>query len=232
VPDDAVVVAHTLEAERAVLGAVIANDERLTDVLDVVTPADFFRDAHRRVFQTMLALSEESTPIDPVTLTERLKRDGALEGVGGPAYVASLADGVPRSTNARSYAEAVCDAARIRRLEQAANKILALARERQDDAQTLISRAEQIIFGLSQHRGKSDVLDGQALAARAYQLVDLLLDTKQHVSGTASGYHDFDVMTRGLQPGTLVLIAARLRWQKRVSRSTSRGTRHRNSGTR
>lgn len=200
---------HTLQAECAVLGAILIDNRRLDDVLDVVTPGDFFRDAHRRIYGAMLELSEEHAEIDTITLSERLKRANALEDVGGPAYLSGLADGVPRSTNARGYAERVKDASDLRRLEAAGKRIVALAQSAEDDARVLIDQAERAIFDLSQRRGRTEFLDGPTLASRGYTLIEKLLQTKRHVTGIESGFPDFDAMTKGLQPGTLILIAAR-----------------------
>ena len=90
---------HNLEAERSVLGAILIDNEVFNVAAATITPASFFRDAHRRIFEQMVALSERSQPIDLVTLKEELDRSGDLDEVGGPAYIASLVDGVPRSTN-------------------------------------------------------------------------------------------------------------------------------------
>ncbi|MDH4063765.1 MAG: replicative DNA helicase, partial [Acidobacteriota bacterium] len=96
---------HNLEAERSVLGAVLIDNATFNVAAAVLTPPAFFRDAHRRIFARMVELSERSQPIDLVTLKESLERSGELEEVGGPAYVASLVDGVPRSTNVEYYAQ-------------------------------------------------------------------------------------------------------------------------------
>lgn len=202
--------AHTLEAERAVLGAVLAAPERLDDVLDVLVPSDFFREAHRALYGALLELAGAGRTIDLVLVLEHLRRAGTLEAVGGARYLSELMDGVPRSTNVAAYAGHVRDAADIRRLEAAGTKITALARTVcEDDAKTRIDQAERIVFDLSQRRGRSDFLDGAELARRGYAVVEKLLDTKRHVTGVPSGYPDFDALTRGLQPGTLTLIAAR-----------------------
>ena len=98
---------HNLEAEKCVLGAILIDNPSFNQASEVIDAGDFFRDAHRRIFEKMVGLSERSEPIDPVTLKDELTRTGELEEVGGPAYVASLTDGVPRSANVEYYAKIV-----------------------------------------------------------------------------------------------------------------------------
>ena len=103
---DARVAPHDLAAERAVLGALLIdiNKDALNRAVELIDSRDFFRDAHRRIFDQMVVLRERDEPIDLVTLKNSLRRSRELEEVGGPAYIASLTDGVPRSTNVEHYA--------------------------------------------------------------------------------------------------------------------------------
>ena len=115
---------HNLEAERSVLGAILVHNDAFNLAVQVITPADFYRDAHRRIFDRMIALNERNQAIDFVTLKEELSRSGDVDEVGGPAYIASLADGVPRATNVEYYARIVKEKATLRNLIYAANKIV------------------------------------------------------------------------------------------------------------
>src|SRR6516225_5691224 len=98
---------HNLEAERCVLGAILINNEAFNQAAEVIDAEDFFRDAHRRIFDKIVALTDRSEPVDLVTLKDELTRAGELDEVGGPAYISSLTDGVPRSTNVEFYARIV-----------------------------------------------------------------------------------------------------------------------------
>src|SRR6476619_6088747 len=115
---------HNLEAEKSVLGAILVHNEAFNHAAELIDSRDFFRDAHRRIFDRMVALSERGDAIDLVTLKEELSRGGELEEVGGPAYIASLVDGVPRATNVEYYSRIVKEKATLRNLIYAANKIL------------------------------------------------------------------------------------------------------------
>src|SRR5438093_13089618 len=115
---------HNLEAERSVLGAILLHNDAFNLAAEVIDSHDFFRDAHRRIFDKMVKLVERGDAIDLVTLKEELGRSGDLREVGGPAYIAALVDGVPRSTNVEHYARIVKEKATLRNLIYSANKIL------------------------------------------------------------------------------------------------------------
>lgn len=125
---------HNLEAEKSVLGAILINNLAFQQAADVIDAHDFFRDAHRRIFSKMTALTDRNEPVDFVTLTEELTRSGELDEVGGPAYVSALSDGVPRSANVQYYARIVKEKSTLRRLIQASNEVLVRAYDADEDA--------------------------------------------------------------------------------------------------
>src|SRR4029434_706651 len=137
---------HNLEAERSVLGAILVHNDAFNTAAQVIDARDFYRDAHRRIFDRMVALSERGDAIDFITLKEELSRGGDLEEVGGPAYVASLVDGVPRATNVEYYARIVKEKATLRNLIYAANKILTNAYEADQESDLILDEAESSIF--------------------------------------------------------------------------------------
>ena len=167
---------HNLEAERSVLGAILVHNDAFNLAAQVIDSQDFYRDAHRRIFDRMVALNERHDAIDFVTLKEELARAGELDEVGGPAYVASLADGVPRATNVEYYARIVKEKATLRNLIYAASKIVTNAYEADQESDLILDEAESAIFA---------------------------------VTGVPPGFVDLDEMTRGLQGGDLVIVAAR-----------------------
>ena len=132
---------HNLEAERSVLGAILLHNDAFNLAAEVIDSQDFFRDAHRRIFDKMVALAERGDAIDLVTLKEELGRSGDLDEIGGPAYIAALVDGVPRSTNVAYYAKIIKEKSTLRRLIFSANKILATAYEAEEDADVISSRS-------------------------------------------------------------------------------------------
>jgi replicative DNA helicase len=200
---------HNLEAERSVLGAILIHNEAFNDAAEILTAEDFYRDAHRRIFHKMVGLSERGAAIDLVTLKEDLLRSSELDEVGGPAYIASLVDGVPRSTNVGSYARIIKEKAALRELIFSANKILANAYEADQDAAIILDEAEQSIFSIAENRVRPGFVSMRDLAHRSFEAIEQAVARKQLVTGVPTGFVDLDEMTSGLQPGELVIIAAR-----------------------
>ena len=200
---------HNLEAERSVLGAILIDNHTFNLAAAVITSQAFFRDAHRRIFERMTELSERNQPIDLVTLKEALERAGELEEVGGPAYIASLVDGVPRSTNVEYYAQIVKEKATLRALIFSANKILANAYEADQDADLILDDAESAIFAVAEDRVKSGFIPMRELVNESFPRIEKLFEHKTYITGVATGFDDLDRKTRGLQPGDLVIVAAR-----------------------
>ncbi len=200
---------HNLEAERSVLGAILVHNDAFNTAAQVIDGRDFYRDAHRRIFDRMVALSERGEAIDFITLKEELSRGGDLEEVGGPAYVASLVDGVPRATNVEYYARIVKEKATLRNLIYAANKILTNAYEADQESDLILDEAESSIFAVADDRLKAGFVPMRELVKESFPKIEQLFEHKRLVTGVPTGFVDLDEMTRGLQPGDLVIIAAR-----------------------
>ena len=200
---------HNLEAERSVLGAILVHNDAFNLAAQVIDSRDFYRDAHRRIFDKMVALNERNHAIDFVTLKEELARGGDLDEVGGPAYVASLADGVPRATNVEYYARIVKEKSTLRNLIFAANKILTNAYEADQEPDLILDDAESAIFSVADDRLKAGFVPMRDLVKDNFPKIEQLFEQKRLITGVPSGFVDLDEMTRGLQPGDLVIVAAR-----------------------
>ena len=200
---------HNLEAERSVLGAILVHNDAFNLAAQVIDEKDFFRDAHRRIFDKMIALNERNAAIDFVTLKEELARSGDLDEVGGPAYIASLADGVPRATNVEYYARIVKEKSTLRNLIYAANKILTNAYEAEQEPETILDDAESAIFSVADDRLKAGFVPMRDLVKESFPKIEQLFEQKRLVTGVPTGFVDLDEMTRGLQGGDLIIIAAR-----------------------
>jgi replicative DNA helicase len=200
---------HNLEAEKSVLGAVLIHNEAFNYAVELITSRDFFRDAHRRIFEKMERLSERGDAIDLVTLKEELIRAGELEEVGGPAYLATLVDGVPRSTNVEHYARIVKEKSALRALIHASQQISARAYEAEDDPNVILDEAEQAIFSIAEDRARAGFLSMREIVNESLPKIEQLFEQKKLVTGVATGFSDLDQMTRGLQAGDLVIVAAR-----------------------
>lgn len=200
---------HSLDAERSVLGAILINNAAYIEAARLVEPGSFFRDAHRRVFEAMIALLERpGGACDFLLLREELMRRGALDDVGGPAYLSSLADGVPRSTNVRYYAGIVRDKAKARALIFALNKSIAAAYEQDVAVDEVIADADAAILAL--RHGEHD--QSKPLARRTSALMaDLEFRVKNRglLTGVDTGFRSINESTNGWQRGDLIIFAAR-----------------------
>ena len=200
---------HNLEAEKCVLGAILINNAAFNQAAEVIDAQDFFRDAHRRIFDRMVALQERNQPVDLVTLKDELGRSNDLDDVGGPAYIAALTDGVPRSANVEYYARIVKEKSTLRRLIQSATETLGRAYDAEQDADDLLDEAERSIFQIAEHRLRSGFVRIGELVDSGYQLIEKLQQHKGLVTGVPSGFTELDALTSGFQKSDLVIVAAR-----------------------
>jgi replicative DNA helicase len=200
---------HSLDAERSVLGAILIHNEAFNHAAELIDSHDFFRDAHRRIFDKMVALSERGDAIDFITLKEELTRAGELEEIGGPTYIAALADGVPRSSNVDYYARIVKEKSTLRSLIHSANKILTEAYEAEQEPDLLLDEAERAIFSIAEDRIRAGFVPLRDLVQDSFTTIEKLQQHKGLVTGVPTGFVDLDEMTSGLQPSDLILVAAR-----------------------
>ena len=200
---------HDLDAEKSVLGAVLINNQAFNQAAEVVDAADFYRDAHRRIFEKMVGLTDRGSPVDLLTLKDELARSGELDDVGGPAYISALTDGVPRSSNVEHYAKIVKEKSTLRRLIQSASDVLGRAYDAEEDADDLLDDAERSIFQIAEHRLRSGFVPVSQLVDSGYQLIEQLQEHRGLVTGAPSGFVDLDEMTSGFQKSDLVIVAAR-----------------------
>ena len=200
---------HNLEAERSVLGAILIQNEACNLAVEIIRPEDFYRDAHRRIFDKMITLSERGTAIDFVTLKEELAKSGELDAVGGPAYIASLVDGVPRATNVEYYATIVKDKSVMRRLIGVSNRIAAEAYDGDQDAAELLDHAEHAIFSIAEGRLRTGFTSLYDIAQEGMKAIETAVEQKQMITGVPTGFVELDQLTSGLQRGDLIILAAR-----------------------
>jgi len=200
---------HNAEAERTVLGAVLVDNAAFNSLAEILTRDDFYREAHRRIFDAMAALAERSQAIDLVTLKDELVRGTALEAVGGAAYLGSLVDGVPRITNVEQWSRIIKEKAVLRNLIHAGNRIVQSAYEAEDEAAVILDRAEKSIFDIAERRIRQGFIGIREIVKESFRTIDQLSQSKELVTGIATGFVDLDERTSGLQKGDLVIVAAR-----------------------
>ncbi|MEE8461742.1 MAG: replicative DNA helicase [Acidobacteriota bacterium] len=200
---------HSLEAERAVLGAILLDNALFDQTSQVLTTADFYQENHRNIFSTMEHLSSGSRAIDSLTLREELQKRNELEAMGGVAYIASLLDGVPRVSSVMHYARIVKEKALLRKLIHSANEILVRGFSNEEDPLELLERAEKSIFDISQDKIQGGFVQLQDLLTESYANIESLYQRKEPLSGIPTGFHQLDNLTSGLMAAELTIVAAR-----------------------
>ena len=200
---------HNLEAEKAVLGAVLIDNEQFNRAAELIDSPDFYRHAHQQIFDKMVSLTDRDEVIDLVTLKEELNRAGNLNEVGGPAYIAALVDGVPKSTNVEYYAKIVKEKATLRSLIGSANKILTTAYQAEVEPEVQLDQAESEIFQIADGRLTEGFQSLRDLVPGGLDTLEKLQNQQGFLTGVPSGFTDLDNKTSGFQPSDLVIIAAR-----------------------
>jgi replicative DNA helicase len=197
---------NNIDAECGVLGSLLIDPEAIMQVADVLRPEDFYRDAHRTIYEAILSLYERHQPADFVTLCDLLEQRNQLETIGGASELSGLIGYVPTSGNVTDYARIVAQKAHLRRLIHVAGQIAALGYEEAEDAQ---ERAEQLLFGLHREVGRDFVSLADVLAECLGDL-EALHNREQHLLGVPTGFRYLDAaLGGGLQRSDMLILAAR-----------------------
>ena len=200
---------YSIEAEQAVLGAILIDRDAIIQVADQIVADDFYRRTHQIVYQTMLDLWEGGEPPDIVLLAERIEKAGLIETVGGRAYLASLSSVSPSSVHAMSYAKIIRRKSVLRNLINAAGKIAGIAYADPEDTDEAVDQAQEVVYQVATRRVVGRYTALRPLLMEAFDRIDNLYSHKGNVNGIATGFRDLDLMTQGFQNSDLVIIAAR-----------------------
>jgi len=200
---------QNVEAEVAVLGAILQENEAIHRTIEALGKNDFYREAHRKIYRACLDLFERNEPIDLITLTNELQKRKELEEVGGASYLAYLVDSVPTAANISHYARIVRDKAVLRDLISVSTGIIHSSYEAEEEVDEVLDDAERRIFEISQHRFSFALTPLRSVLKGSFELIERLYERKVHVTGVPTGFTDFDILTSGLQPTDLVIIAGR-----------------------
>jgi replicative DNA helicase len=200
---------QNLEAEMAVLGSMLLDEEAVSASSEKLDASCFYKDTHRKIFQAVIDLYNANKAVDLITLTDVLKREGSLEEIGGASYLTSLANAVPTAANINHYANIVREKYILRTLINNSTKIVALCHQSQGNTAEVVDTAEKLIFEVSDRKNQGTVLHLKEIIKESIETIDRLYQNKAHVTGVPTGYVDFDIKTAGLQPSDLVIIAGR-----------------------
>ena len=201
---------HNLDAERAVLGAILLEGrEALPRVVEVLRLSDFYTEAHRAIYEAMLTLFDRGAPVDSLTLSEELRRTDQIQFVGGPAAIALLMEEASIAAHLGSYTSIVRDMAVLRELIQTSTQIITQAFDAKDEVQTLVDDAEKRIFSLAERRLEGSALPVGKILKNTFEYIERLYERKEHVTGVATGFEKLDLETSGFQPSDFIIIAGR-----------------------
>jgi len=200
---------QNLEAEMAVLGSILIDREIMAVVAEIVRPEDFYAIAHETIYRALTALYERGAPLDKISLADELHAQDKLEMVGGLAYLTALQDVVPTSASAEYYAKIVAEKAVLRQLIHVGSRIAQMGFEQEDDVEGALNSSESLIFEISQRNRGGGFTHVSDLLRQTFETLDKRYHQHGSITGLPTGFPDFDHMTAGLQPGNLVILAAR-----------------------
>jgi replicative DNA helicase len=200
---------HDLAAEQCVLGGMLMSKDAISDVMEVIRPADHYRPAHQTIHEAILDLYGRGEPVDPVTISDLLTKRGELTRVGGGAYLHTLIACVPTAANAGYYARIVRERAILRRLVEAGTRIVQLGYSGDGDADQLVDRAEAEIYGVAGHRVSEDYQQLANVIPATLDELEAIGSRSGAMAGVPTGFTDLDALTNGLHAGQMIVIAAR-----------------------
>ena len=200
---------QSLEAEESILSAILVDNDTLPEILEILSPKDFYRSSHQKTFTAMTELFSRNEPVDLVTLTNILRERGWLEEIGGATYLANLVDTVPLAVNAQHYAKIVHDKACLRQLIEKSNAIAKRCFEDRGDVENVIDYAESSIFEISENKIKPSFYPIGKIIELNIDALEERQGNKALVTGVATGYAKLDELTAGLQKSDLIILAGR-----------------------
>ena len=200
---------HSVESEQSILGSIILDKDAIITVAETINPSDFYKEAHKIIYESMLKLNSNNEPIDLITLIEELRKEGHLDNIGGISYLTSLSTIVPTTSNVKYYANIVKEKSVMRQLIKASNEIINLGYDASTDVQEILDKAEKNIFDISQEKSGDDIQPINLVLQDTFDMIERLCTQKSDVTGITTGFADLNKKINGLQRTDLILLAAR-----------------------
>ncbi len=200
---------QNLEAEQAVLGSMLLEDEAVGRAAELLEESAFYKDSHRKIFSALLSLYKTNVPVDLVTITDELKKHNLLEEIGGASYLATLTSIVPTAANAEHYCRIVKQKSILRDLIRATTHIASESYEESVEPDYLLDRAETLIFDIASKKIKRDAVAMKDIIKSSIEMIDALYQRKGTITGLPTGFIELDQQLAGLQPSDLIVVAGR-----------------------
>jgi replicative DNA helicase len=200
---------QNLEAEMALLGALLIDRELMPVVSELVNSTDFYSHIHEAIFSTIAHLYEKGEPVDKISLVEELRTRGQLERIGGPAYLSSLTESIATASSAEYYARIIREKSLLRGLIHAGSQVANLGFEGEDDVESALDKSEQLVYDVGRRQSRGDFTPITKLLRSTFEQIDKLSQQTGERTGITSGFPDIDSYTSGLHPGNFIILAAR-----------------------
>nr|WP_307776161.1 replicative DNA helicase [uncultured Cetobacterium sp.] len=199
----------SLEAERSVLGGIFLKPDIFSEVIEIITSSDFYKMAHKIIFETMQEVYGQGESIDPIIIMDRLKRKDKFEDIGGEGIFYEIIEEVPTAANILTYARIIKEKSTLRKLGDIGTKIVEMTYEGYEDVDTILDKAEGMIFKVAESKESKDIVSLKEVVTNEFERLEKLLQNKGVTTGTSTGFKHFDEMTSGFHPSDLVILAAR-----------------------
>jgi len=200
---------QNLEAEMAVLGSMLMDEDAISVATEILGSDSFYKDTHRKIFESILGLYNANKAVDLITLADELKRQGTLNDIGGVSFLTALANSVPTSANINHYVSIVKEKSILRTLISNSTRIVSMCYESEGNIDEVVDDAERLVFEVSDRKSHGTYMHLKEIVKDSIETIDRLYQKKEHVTGVPTGYIDFDIKTAGLQASDLIIIAGR-----------------------
>lgn len=200
---------QNIEAEIAVLGSMLIEENALSQAIELMNENYFYNDSHRGIFKAIVSIYTQSKPADLITVIEELRKNNALDKCGGASYITSLTQAVPTAANITHYAKIVREKYILRSLIATGTQIVTESYQGEADPNDLLDKSERMIFEIMTKKTNTSFVPVSEVVKESIELIDNLYQRKENITGVPTGFHEFDMMTAGLQPSDLIIIAGR-----------------------
>lgn len=200
---------HSVETEKTVLGGILVNNKNLNVLLSIVSIEDFYKEANRKILEKIISLIDKGHPVDLVTLSDELQKEGSLEEIGGASYLSSLMDGVPKNINIEYYARIIKEKSLLRQLILSSASIISSSYEQKESADQILDDAQAAVINVAEKRIKPGFVPVSKLTTPSLEAIDRLRHRQEFVTGISTGFRDLDAITAGFHNSEFIVVAAR-----------------------
>lgn len=202
-------VPSSIEAEKAVLGGIFLKPESFGDIIEIISPSDFYKVGHKYIYETMIDIYNNGENIDPIVVMNELKKQNRFDEIGGESLLYEIIEEVPTAANIITYAKIIKEKSTLRKLGDVGTKIVEMSYDGNEDVDTILDKAEGLIFKISESKESKDVISIREAMTEEFIRLEEVFNNKGITTGISSGFINFDDKTSGFNPSDLIIIAAR-----------------------